>query len=122
MEDSLNNILASTKEAQKALLKLTNEERNLMLRNIYEAIDKNREYILKENEKDIKLAKDALIKDSMIERLTLNDKRIDDLILGIKNIMSLEDYIGEVIDEIKRDNGLKINKVRVPFGVIAVIF
>ena len=40
MEDSLNNILASTKEAQKALLKLTNEERNLMLRNIYEAIDK----------------------------------------------------------------------------------
>ena len=78
MEDSLNNILASTKEAQKALLKLTNEERNLMLRNIYEAIDNNREYILKENEKDIKLAKDALIKDSMIERLTLNDKRIDE--------------------------------------------
>lgn len=122
MEDSLNNILARTKEAQKALLKLTNEERNIMLKNIYEAIDKNREYILKENEKDIKLAKDALIKDSMIERLTLNDKRIDDLILGIKNIISLKDYIGEVIETIERDNGLKIEKVRVPFGVIAVIF
>lgn len=122
MEDSLNNILSKTKKAQVELLKLSNEDRNQMLKNIAYAIDKNRSYILKENEKDIASARNSGIKESMIERLTLNDSRIDGLIKGCQDVIELPDYIGEIIETYNRPNGLKINKVRVPFGVIAVIF
>ena len=122
MEDSLNSILSNTKKAQVDLLKLSNKDRNQMLKNIADAINKNREYILKENEKDIINARNADIKESMIERLTLNDSRIDGLIKGCKDVIELPDYIGQIIETYNRPNGLKINKVRVPFGVIAVIF
>lgn len=122
MEDSLNNILSKTKKAQVELLKLSNEDRNQMLKNIAQAIDKNRSYILNENEKDIASARNSGIKESLIERLTLNDSRIDGLIKGCLDVIELPDYIGEIIETYNRPNGLKINKVRVPFGVIAVIF
>lgn len=122
MEDLLNNILSKTKKAQTELLKLTNEKRNEMLIRIAEAIKINKDYILKMNQEDIKAAKEANIKESMIERLTLNDSRIQGLIDGCMDVVALPNYIGEVIESYKRDNGLRIDKVRVPFGVIAVIF
>jgi glutamate-5-semialdehyde dehydrogenase len=122
MEDSLNSILNNTKEAEKELLKLTNEDRNLMLKRISETILKNKEYIIEENKKDIEIAKASGLKESMIERLTLNAKRIDGLVQGILDVIELPNYIGEVIESYNRDNGLRIDKVRVPFGVITVIF
>ena len=122
MADSLNNILALAKEAQRDLLKLSNEDRNLMLKKIADAIKDNKDYILSENAKDIKNAKKALVKDSMIERLTLNEERINGLVKGCLDIIALKDYIGEEIESYRRDDGLLIKKVRVPFGLIAVIF
>ena len=75
-----------------------------------------------ENEKDIALAKEKGLKESLIERLTLNDKRIEDLIESVLSISNFPDEVFSVIESYKRDNGLMIDKVRVPFGVVAAIF
>ena len=71
MVDSLNSILEKTKVAEKDLLKLSNENRNLMLKRIGEAILKNKEYILNENKKDIEAARLNGIKESMIETINI---------------------------------------------------
>ena len=122
LSNSLDLILDKTKKAQVSLYKLSNEKRNLMLELIAKGIDENKDYIIKENEADIEVAKINGLSNSMIERLTLNEKRIKGLIDGVLDVRKLKDYIGEVIETYKRDNGLEINKVRVPFGSIAVIF
>ncbi len=117
----MEELLSKCKEASKKLQLLTEDDVNKCLLNIKDALIKNKDFILKENQKDINNAK-GVIKDSMIDRLTLNDKRILALASSIDDVISLPFYPGEVIEEIKRPNGLLIKKVRVPFGVIASIF
>ena len=117
----MEELLSKCKEASKKLQLLTEDDVNKCLLNIKDALIKNKDFILKENQKDINNAK-GVIKDSMIDRLTLNDKRILSLASSIDDVISLPFYPGEVIEEIKRPNGLLIKKVRVPFGVIASIF
>lgn len=114
--------LKACKEAQKSLARLDIEKRNKCLSLIAKKLDENRAQIINENKIDILNAKENGLLDSMIERLTLNDKRIDDLINGINSLIDLKNVVGNVIEEIKRPNGLIIKKELVPFGVIGVIF
>lgn len=118
----LTDDLLKVKKAQKELELLSNEDRNLMLEKIAKALKNNENEILKANELDIKNAKETGLSNAMIERLTLNSERINGLVESTKSLISLHNYVGELIEEIKRPNGLIIDKVMVPFGVIAVIF
>jgi len=118
----LDNILIETKEAQKSLARLNADQRNKCLASIADALIANEAYILENNKKDIENAKANGLSSAMIERLTLNNKRINDLSNSIYELIKLENVIGDVIEEIKRPNGMIIRKERVPFGVIAVIF
>ena len=115
-------LLSKTKKAHKELLKLSHDERNKCLENIAVGLKKNEAFIINENKKDIDNAKINNLSNAMIERLTLNEKRIDDLINGINDIIKLPDYLNKTLEEIKRPNGLIIKKISVPFGVIAAIF
>lgn len=118
----LEKDLLNVKKAQKELELLSNEKRNEMLKSIADALENNKDIILKANELDIKNAKESGLSSAMIERLTLNDSRINGLIESTKSLISLHNYVGELIERIERPNGLIIDKVMVPFGVIAVIF
>ena len=118
----LDNDLQIVKKAQKSLELLSNEKRNEALIKISEAILKNKDYIIENNLIDITNAKNNDLKESMIERLTLTEKRIEDLANSCIDITKLNGYVGDVIEKINRPNGLIIEKVYVPFGVIAVIF
>ena len=120
--ENLDEVLQRAKGAVRDFNRLTSNERNTCLKNISEAIIKFREDILEANRLDIRLAKENGLKESMIERLTLSDKRIDDLANSLLEIINLEDPVFSVIEEISRPNGLNIKKIRVPFGVIGVIF
>ena len=117
----MEDILIKTKNASKDLLKVSNEDINKALLNIKDGILNNVDLILKANELDINNNINT-IKKSLIDRLRLTKERITDLANSISDIINLPDYIGEVIEEIKRPNGLIIKKIRVPFGVIASIF
>lgn len=98
------------------------ETKNRALKRIAEELIKNSEYIITENKKDLENAKANGMKQAMIDRLELNEKRISDMAQGVLQVMELEDPIGEIIDEWTRPNGLKITQKRVPMGVIAIIY
>lgn len=118
----LDKMLINTKNAQKKLALLSADDRNKCLDNIAKELLNNEEAILKANELDINNAKNNGLSTAMIERLTLNHKRIEGLAEAIYDLIKLDDVVGDIVEEINRPNGLKIQKVRVPFGVIAVIF
>ena len=110
------------KDASYKLGTLSAEEKNTALLAMASALRDNCDYILSENAKDIKNGKDNGMSKGVLDRLMLNESRIDAMAVGIEQIVSLPDPIGEVLTETERPNGLKINKVRVPLGVIGIIY
>ena len=110
------------KEASFKLAVLSTADKNAALLKIADSIEKCSSYILEENALDIKEAKNNGIKASLIDRLLLTEDRISGIADGIRKIAALDDPIGEVISSANRPNGLKISKVRVPLGVVGIIY
>lgn len=108
--------------AKSYLAFLTPEKKNLVLSAIAAEIDKDRKKIITENAKDVDKAKIRGMKDSLLDRLSLNDKRINSMIDSIAKIIDLEDPVGKVDTGWVLSNGLKINKVRVPIGAIGIVY
>lgn len=96
--------------------------KNAALNTMAVALDNSRDKILKGNKKDVDAAVKKGLSQALIDRLTLNDKRIDSMIEGLKTVIGLADPVGEIIEEFSRPNGLKIKKIRVPIGVIGIIY
>ena len=122
----MNEILLQQAEAAKSaavsLAKTTTEEKNRALALIAEALINNSEYILAENKKDTDAAVEKGTSASMIDRLTLTRARIEDIAEGVRQVADLPDPVGEEIESFTRPNGLRIRKVRVPLGVIGMIY
>ena len=118
--DYLSSIL---ERAKKASLKfdLNTELKNKLLRKMSKALLANKEYLLKENLKDVAKAKGIKSK-SFVDRLRLTEKRIKEMANSLQEIALLKDPVGEVISGWRRPNGLEIRKVRVPIGVIFIIY
>jgi glutamate-5-semialdehyde dehydrogenase len=96
--------------------------KNLALQNMAKAILKNSDFLIKENKKDLVLGQKNNMSAALLDRLTLNEKRLKSITDSLKQIAKLPDPIGEKIAFWKRPNGLKITKVRVPLGVIGIIY
>ena len=118
----LDELLKKTKEASYELARLSFEDRNKCLELIKNALIKNYEFIIEENNKDIENAKMNNLSEAMIDRLRLDEKRINSLASSIDNIIKLEEVVNIKLEEFIRPNGIRIEKVSVPFGVIGVIF
>lgn len=116
------NIGARSKAAQKILAKSGGSAIDKALEKIASALEKNAAFILEENAKDIRAAADAGISQAMIDRLTLTQDRISGMAQGLRQVAASENPVGRVLWGETRPNGLKIEKVSVPIGVIAVIF
>jgi glutamate-5-semialdehyde dehydrogenase len=112
----------AAKTSAAMLNKCTTKDKNSALLNIAKELDSCREKIIKSNQLDLLNAKNNGISDVMLDRLSLNDKRIDGIIEGIEKLIDLDDPVGEVLEMKKRPNGLLVGKKRVPIGVIAIIF
>ena len=113
---------ASAKMAAYKLATVDSAVKDRALLSMAEALEKAKEDILFKNEIDVEAAKESGLSDALIDRLTLNDKRIAAMIQGLKEIAGLKDPVGEIISTTTRPNGLKINKVRVPLGVVNIIY
>ena len=118
---SVRDVCLKAKEAAFELAAATTQDKNKMLECIANAIDASRAKIFDANALDIENAR-GQIKDSMIDRLTLTDARVQTMVDGVRQVAKLEDPIGEVTDEWTIKNGLKFTKVRVPLGTIGVIY
>ena len=121
-EIMLKEMGARALNAKYALQKLTATEKNKALLHASEALLSHTEEILFANEKDIKAGKEKGMHEGLLDRLALTETRIAAMAEGLRQIAALEDPIGEIMDTFTRPNGLKISKVRVPLGVIGIIY
>jgi len=128
MEDSkdinnyMNRLGVAAKSAAGDLATVSSEVKNNALLYMAEAIDSRRNEILQSNKVDLDKAKDKAIGDALIDRLELTDERIDGMISGLKIVASLPDPVGEIEEMKPTPSGLKISKMRVPLGVVGIIY
>ncbi|MDA9697795.1 glutamate-5-semialdehyde dehydrogenase [Candidatus Pelagibacter sp.] len=120
----MNNLLKKIgKKSKKAFsIKLNTKKKDKVLKDYLSLIIKSKKLILNENLKDIKNAKMKKLKDNLIKRLILDEKKILEIVSTIKDIIKLKDPTNIVLEKWKQPNGLKISKVSIPIGVIGVIY
>jgi glutamate-5-semialdehyde dehydrogenase len=122
MESSLNAIFTSLKLAQAKLATENRAAKDKALAAAADAIDRDRTVILGANAHDVEQARKGGMKEALVDRLLLNEKRIDGIIEGIEVVIRQEDPIGKVQAGWTLPNGLQIEKVTVPLGVAAIIY
>jgi glutamate-5-semialdehyde dehydrogenase len=111
-----------SRDAAWALAKLDAATKNKFLLSMADNIEKSAGKIKAANEKDIDTGKAGGLSSAMMERLTLNDKRIVDIARSVREVAALPDPVGATMNEWTRPNGMRIQKVRVPIGVILIIY
>jgi glutamate-5-semialdehyde dehydrogenase len=122
MANTLNTIFTSLKQAQTKLAAENRASKDKALAAAAAAIDRSRAAILEANARDVEQARNGGMRESLVDRLLLNDKRIDVIIEGIEIVIRQEDPIGKVQAGWTLPNGLQIEKVTVPLGVAAIIY
>ena len=110
------------KEASYILMNATTTEKNNALLSMADELLKNKDSILQENKKDLKKAIEKGTSKAMLDRLSLDEKRLEDMADGLRQVVGLADPVGEVTSMWKRPNGLQIGKQKVPMGVIGIIY
>ncbi|MGX1982030.1 glutamate-5-semialdehyde dehydrogenase [Thermolongibacillus altinsuensis] len=110
------------KEAAKTLAIRSANEKNEALAMVADALMEQKEWILQENEKDVALGKEHGLSPALIDRLQLTDKRMMQMVDGVRQLIELPDPIGETVEEWTRPNGLRIKNIRVPLGVIGMVY
>lgn len=109
-------------EAKDFLSTVTTEQKDLALQAIADGLRENSAQIIEENEKDLKRGKANGLPEALLDRLMLNEDRIEGIAKGVEDVKALPDPCGRVLEEVIRPNGLKIQKVSVPIGVIGIIY
>jgi glutamate-5-semialdehyde dehydrogenase len=122
LHDEMNQMGDRAVNAARQLAQLSTRKKNAILEAIAEEIEARREQIQSENLKDMEAGREAGLSDAMLDRLELTDKRIDGMVKGIRNVVGLKDPVGSSISKWIRPNGLEIVKMRVPIGVIGIIY
>jgi glutamate-5-semialdehyde dehydrogenase len=120
--EDLGRIVRKAKEACLALRKLSSIEKDRILRKMAQALIQKTNLITRANKKDLRYAKKHKKPSSFIDRLSLDSKRIRKMAQCLREIAELPDPVGEIESSWQRPNGLQIKKVRVPIGVIGVIY
>ena len=118
----MNQIGAKAKIASNSILNLSIKKKNLVLKKFKKYLIINLKLILKENAKDVKNAKIKKINSNMIDRLSLNDKKIFQIVKSVDEIIKFKDPVGKILSSWKRPNGLIIKRVSIPIGVMGVIY
>lgn len=112
----------AAKKAAAVLASASSEQKNKLLLLAADMLIENEAELISENEKDIQAGKAAGLTDSLLDRLRLTPQRIADMAAGLREIAMESDPVGEVVEGIKRPNGMRISKIRVPLGVVGIIY
>ena len=122
IRESLEQMGSMAKAAARKLAVAAPEDKNRWLTAMAEAVDADAELIMRANQTDMENAKAAGLSPAMLDRLRLDEKRIKGISDGLRHVVTLPDPVGRRLDSIRRPNGLDIEKVSVPIGVIAIIY
>ena len=118
----LTEIGKRVKDASVSLAVASTEDKNRILKAIATALRENCDKILEANALDLKIGRENGMADSLLDRLMLNADRIEGMAQGVEGVISLPDPVGRVLWETQRPNGMKIQRVSTPLGVIGIIY
>jgi glutamate-5-semialdehyde dehydrogenase len=122
LEQIVVTMAASAQNAAATLMSLTSEDKNNALLRIADLLDRQRPFIQAENIKDLEAGREKGLSAAMLDRLELTDAVIDSMIKGLREVTALPDPVGAVDNLSLRPNGLQVGRMRVPLGVIAMIY
>ena len=118
----MNEVGEHAKSSSYHLAKASTEQKNIFLNDLSQRINDNKQKIFEANNNDIENAKKSNLDDAFIDRLELNKKNITSMTEGLRQIESLDDLIGEITDIRQMNSGIQVGKMRVPLGVIGMIY
>jgi glutamate-5-semialdehyde dehydrogenase len=113
---------SEAKEGARALARALSGQKNAALMEMANALKKRAKDLITENKRDVQFAKEKGLSRALIDRLRLNEKRIDEMAKGLAEVAALPDPVGEITKMWQRPNGMSVGKMRVPIGVIGIIY
>ncbi|MFZ1996349.1 MAG: aldehyde dehydrogenase family protein, partial [Solirubrobacteraceae bacterium] len=119
---SIAEICQTAKDASRALATLGSDVKDRALEAMAAALEQSSEQILEANARDLEAGEENGLSAALLDRLALNPSRVAAMAAGVRKIAALPDPVGEVIDGATLPNGLQMRRVRVPLGVIAVVY
>lgn len=119
---NMATMATNAKVASRVAAQLTTIEKNTLLNSIADAIEANSDQIIKENSKDIAAGREKGLAEAMLDRLLLTKQGIKDISGAIREIVALTDPVGDIANLSLRPNGMQVGKMRIPLGVIAMIY
>jgi len=122
IKNSVRQIARDAQLASRKLSRITETEKNKALLRMAEELERNSKFLLDENSKDVARAKKTGISKAMLERLTLKQSTIEQMAKGLSEVSALPDPVGKVTSMWRRPNGLLVGKMRIPLGVIGIIY
>jgi len=122
IQETITGMAVDARRAARSVAALSTELKNSVLLEMADELLNRREYIQTENEKDLVAGREKGISSAMLDRLELSDKVIGSMVQGLKEVAALPDPVGEVTEINKRPNGLMVGRMRIPLGVIGMIY
>lgn len=122
LESSIVEMAAAARKAGRAMASLTTQQKNQVLVETARALQENRKHIQQENQKDLEAASQKGLSAAMIDRLTLSDKVLQSMVNGLEEVAALSDPVGGIDDMKRRPSGIVVGRMRVPLGVVGMIF
>jgi glutamate-5-semialdehyde dehydrogenase len=122
LENDIRDMARRAKRAARSMVTLSTEAKNNVLLRMAEVLDERRDYIQEENRKDLLAGKEKELSSAMLDRLELSNGVIESMMNGLAEVAALPDPVGEVSKMAKRPNGLLVGRMRIPLGVIGMIY
>ncbi|HXT41242.1 MAG TPA: glutamate-5-semialdehyde dehydrogenase [Candidatus Angelobacter sp.] len=122
LTEQMTQLAQQARAASRELARLTTAEKNDCLQAMATALEQNRDDIKKANARDLEAGVQVGLSPAMLDRLKLDDKRVAEMAKGLREIAALADPIGRILTERTRPNGLRLQKISVPIGVVVIIY
>ncbi len=122
IEQTIKDMAVQAKKAAHAMSILSTEQKNNVLGRMADALAEQKPYIQTENAKDLEAGKAKGLAAAMLDRLHLSDKVMDSMIGGLREVIALPDPVGEISDMVRRPSGITVGRMRIPLGVIGMIY
>ena len=122
LSDDMTQLARQAKTASRQLAQLTTSQKNACLLAMADALDQNRAAIQEANAGDMEAAAKMGLSAAMLDRLKLDDKRLAAMARGLREVAALPDPVGRILDDRTRPNGLRLQKISTPIGVVVIIY
>ena len=122
IKDEAIRLAKQAKTASRQLAPISSAEKNRALHLMAEQLEAQNDYLIEENKKDLDAAEKAGISEAIVDRIALNDSRVRGMAKGLREVALLPDPVREVVKMWRRPNGLQVGRMRIPLGVIAIIY